>query len=721
MITRIFRNDIITKNIVKELILQNHLEDNKTTIIIEKKYNYDNINLFHNIFIDDGKEIFIKETILQHRYINNFDICVIDQSSTNKFTSISNNLKISIYLEISGWKIEISAIHDNFTDKKIKEFIKHNEEKISTARFIIDLNDWNFTISATYNERVDDIEIKRIINILNTPVETIMDFNAEINTLAKEILGLSLEKSQYSMGEITSNVKPLTKKKYSDIFPPIGFIISEKIDGLMCILSVNNKNFALLSSNNILFQGKTSKISEKTYVIGEFVQSINTFYIFDVLVDNGNNISNTENLSERIAHIDGIISRLADIPLIISKTHSEEIKSIDNLKSQFERCFSGEKKSDGIIIAEIATTFNNKKPLKWKPPEQLSIDFLAKSCPIKYLDKYECIEGKKLFILFSTIDYKTFKRFGLTFPDYYRSIFANIKSDVFPFPPPFRNNLLYSSDDIDGKIVELVYDKMTNQWKLLKIRYDRDPNIFYGNFYLIAGDLWEEIRNEFKFEYLYNGIPGDEKIYNEENNKIKKLIKHTMRRFHYSKKIPNITSIGKITEPLDVVTLLTRQDVNNKYKKIISQYNPPGILEGDQDLIIVDLVKEYNDLLGNIKLFERMLVLFNRALKHNGTLLLIFPQYNPTLSSPKIRILEEKLLFQEKISIGSFSLKIIDSKKTDDIIIYTINNVENFKFFMDYHKFRFEENLSSIIHNIRYLKIMNIGAVLFERIVVPHT
>lgn len=147
-------------------------------------------------------------------------------------------------------------------------------------------------------------------------------------------------------------------------------------------------------------------------------------------------------------------------------------------------------------------SYNEMKVYKYKPVDKLTIDFLIKKCPQKLLGIKPFINktGSKgtLYILFCGISKKQYTKLNLRFIRYYENIFGDSIKDEDYFPIQFEPSdkqfsyLFWGEPDLDGKIGEFLY--LNKEWRLQKIRDDRQVELkrgnYYGNNYKIAELIW---------------------------------------------------------------------------------------------------------------------------------------------------------------------------------------------------------------------------------------
>lgn len=294
-----------------------------------------------------------------------------------------------------------------------------------------------------------------------------------------------------------NNPTPLTKTIFiKDVIPNIdNYYLTIKADGLRCFLLINESYIKYITSENTKYVQIPNTFSEQYIFDCELVNDI--IYIFDVIVYKNENIAFEAFTSryKKMLDFETILNNknITDIRIkqfykLNIKDYQKTIINLHNYKKSY--------KTDGLIFVESTKDYNLTVNLKWKPPEMLTIDFLA----IRIKDNQ--------YILLNGIKSNIMKQFRLT-PN---TIFLNmvdsllIKANKDYAPVPFYNSLKPSiyhyihtnSEDLNGHIIELSLDKNIN-WVFHRIRHDRDMELkngyYYGNNYKVAETTLASILN----------------------------------------------------------------------------------------------------------------------------------------------------------------------------------------------------------------------------------
>lgn len=323
--------------------------------------------------------------------------------------------------------------------------------------------------------------------------------------------------NEFGIKQLSNQVIELNKITYlTDLYPKItDYYITDKIDGKRTILYLTNNNSYAVSDKLELLKIKTENIC-----ILDTEKYDNDYYIFDVMVINGKNIIE-EPFEERKKNFE-YFERLPNIKL------KPFIKLTENYKEQIH-LFKLENKPydvDGIIFTPSDGLYDTMKVYKYKPPEQLTIDFLIKKDPFKNGKAPGSAFG--VYYLLCGVAKNVFFKLRLRFVNGYDKIFPNINRNNLPqyFPIHFqpssnKHAYYFNSNDanLDGQVGEFIYDMKTKSWILKKIRYDRKIEVergnYFGNNYKIAEFIWMAYSDPLNIENI-----DDSKVYFQEHDNV---------------------------------------------------------------------------------------------------------------------------------------------------------------------------------------------------------
>lgn len=302
--------------------------------------------------------------------------------------------------------------------------------------------------------------------------------------------------------QLGNQVKALSKTKYVELLQDIdNYYITVKTDGLRCFLMISSKYIKYITSEDVIYL-QIQNIFANQYIFDcEIINS--KIFIFDTIVYNDINVS-TQSFQHRYKLLtefqdklrSGGLTEFIEVKQFTKLTIANYQNSILNLyKMQTQKSFD-KLIFDGLIFIEINKNYNRTINLKWKPPEYLTIDFLALKTE------------SNQYILAVGIKYSLLKLFNIVVDPTFKSLLntVDINQNENYVPIPFYNSLIpniynytHSDDtDLNGHIIELSLNKdMT--WVFHRIRYDRDVELksgsYYGNNYKVAETTLASIIN----------------------------------------------------------------------------------------------------------------------------------------------------------------------------------------------------------------------------------
>jgi hypothetical protein len=256
------------------------------------------------------------------------------------------------------------------------------------------------------------------------------------------------------------------------------FLLTLKTDNVQGIYLIEKDSIWKLSDN-----AESTNLYDGEYMSTDSDSKI--FYAFDVLIHNGNNVTD-KSLPERL-----ILLKDANMTLDKIKIIPKEYYTDGDLFKRLESAYADYKKSsiklDGLILQPLGGYRSDAK--KWKPADMLTIDFLMRK------------SGKEFELL-------THVRDG-----------QNIKYEPFHLKYKGKDNI--DGKLIDGKIVEcrIKGDKV----ELIRFRNDKvEPNSSY-----VADKVWETIQNPIDVDTLLGRNLALIRRYNQivKYNLIRKYIK----------------------------------------------------------------------------------------------------------------------------------------------------------------------------------------------------
>lgn len=354
-----------------------------------------------------------------------------------------------------------------------------------------------------------------------------MLYQEQIYNIATWILGKEAaevyRRPTHRLKRLLNDAIAMSKNDYSAVWPPVGWFITDKADGLRAVVMRDGKmTYVIMSDSMLTYEGAEG--SGVTIcdceMIGDIVGKY-TLHVFDVMVLNNVNVS-ASGFETRITHIvdaakivsellpvgceasPKVYERLGDDPTIYEKT----------FRTVYEREYPYS--LDGLILVRPGDSYNDTLNYKWKPLSQNTIDFVTVKCPKTMLgmSPYMIRPGKTLYLLCVGLSARARDVLGVPVLNALKTVIecTNTRGYCPVQFSPSANTLAYlwwaDSDEYDRKIVELVQDPAASDpldmWKLVRVRTDRfmEDN-YYGNDYKTAESIYMNYVDPFDFDALW--------------------------------------------------------------------------------------------------------------------------------------------------------------------------------------------------------------------------
>lgn len=298
--------------------------------------------------------------------------------------------------------------------------------------------------------------------------------------------------------KITNPVITLTSKNINNILKD--HCVTEKTDGENNFIYIDNKNVFLINDRSEIKKLSLTLTNPKlanSLINGEYIDYLNTFYAFDILIYSKKDLTNTP-FTQRYKYLQELntsFTESSDMKIKSKKFYMKDvIKSADTIYNNTKFDY----KIDGLVFTPLNTGFRDTI-YKWKPLHQLTVDFLVKQSPY----------NKDEFFLYNTINKKDLQKYNINTDDDHEKLFPMYPRDGFYVPIKFQmpniNKKLYivkNNKLKDNTVVEFFYED--NTWKIERLRVDKTENYqksmrmkrFWGpNAYGVAFDNWEALHN----------------------------------------------------------------------------------------------------------------------------------------------------------------------------------------------------------------------------------
>ena len=529
-------------------------------------------------------EYFKKERLMQPimipDYIKYF-VGISTETPINPFPSSNNSLlrfKLRLSVDLSAdWRLDMTAVcSGQFSELKNDLKNIRNDlfsQKITPRTF----TSANHSCISSYEIEIEYIGkeppsvesfniVQEVFTLFNPNYVSEINYQNEIYRIAKEIHPRPemFKKHRHRLKQLTNQVVSLQLQSYvTEIYPPMGYFVTEKLDGQRCVISLRDKLRVLKSDGMEEYEVHSTDDDDLVPLIVDTERIGNEFWIFDVMTFETNiskrgfadrmqyiekvatylnslsfvdDSPKTRNVATRTVSAESstmsnaktkIVDNVAEkdsktaptVPATKLTFHAKSYVVIQDLKRDFEEVYHRDHHTiDGLIITAPGSPYIETPNYKWKPLEMTTIDFLSVRCPDSLLGAlpYKVVPGMTLYLLFVGVSPAMKENLGLGLIHNYRSIFPQTQKDYFPIQfSPSQNPLaylFYSTEDIDRKIVELsISDAIPPglptgvlPWKFHRVREDRKmEKNYFGNDFRIAELTYQNFINPFEFKNLY--------------------------------------------------------------------------------------------------------------------------------------------------------------------------------------------------------------------------
>jgi hypothetical protein len=371
-------------------------------------------------------------------------------------------------------------------------------------------------------------------------IKNILYYDLMLQSIAK-VLNAKIRKTGLSIKSILPSAETLTRTEYNKIFPPIGYYISRKADGERALLiSLNCGTVFLITDkleqlNNFDVHHSGGMFIPINAIEGEILKGkYNEFLAYDILVFNGNNITNV-GYASRIPKIVECCKIFTKLPIKVSPKPPHLIT--EDLNRSFKNIL--EEKfpfpEDGFVLTSPDMDYYSTKNYKIKSHN--TIDFLAVKLPAKLYMKFpiekDLLTSSVVYLLFCSTNESTIANMGMSKLDHYNEIFShkNFRGRIpIQFAPSDNPNayIWYATKTEDKLLTEYTESKRNPikgswvivelnpvkihakyvEWKFIKIRDDRydEPNYFGNDFTRVAAVNWSVCQDPLKLEEMHIGV-----------------------------------------------------------------------------------------------------------------------------------------------------------------------------------------------------------------------
>ena len=350
-----------------------------------------------------------------------------------------------------------------------------------------------------------------------------------------------------SLKRLLPAVTALSAVAYAPLYPPTGFFLLDKADGVRALASAHDGVLRFLPVGGAMEEFSAPEggaaparpPSGGTVVDGEYVGGV--LYAFDVLVLRGENLTG-RGYEDRVARLGDAVAALGGFGLALEAKPMVHLTAStpEALRAQFrDPALVGRPyATDGWILTRPGKPYLETDAYKWKPPAHTTIDLLARRPPPAAMGHPPFVDapGCRLHFLFAGISRELFRALSLELVDGYSELFPSAAGRPY-FPAQFSPSdapraFLYQHPDappagdsgwvrdVDGQVLELRCAEGCRaagglglpSWELVRVRADRASELqtgtYFGNDFRVAELSWLNYVAPFPEAQLWEGIPS---------------------------------------------------------------------------------------------------------------------------------------------------------------------------------------------------------------------
>lgn len=325
---------------------------------------------------------------------------------------------------------------------------------------------------------------------------------------------------QVGLKQLLPAALALTRSDYMKIYPPVGYYVTDKADGVRTVAVTRGQELQVLGKD-LKARTLPAGVPPPQTTLVDCEQVGETLYVFDVMVCDGQTLHDRP-LEERLARLEDACTA---VRLYGQKAEPKQYRVLANrdpasLRAVFEATRDQKRpyRTDGLILVRPGQNYMNTVTYKWKPSSENTIDFLVRRD-----------EAADRYLLFVGIGEQTFRQLGLRHCRGYRDLFPATEASYFPTlfqPATAPEAYVYTPkelpqgfpDSLDGLVVEFrcaggclgaAGRGAAVEWEPVRVREDRArEQRYYGNDFRTAEAVWSNYMDPFSFEHLYDGPAG---------------------------------------------------------------------------------------------------------------------------------------------------------------------------------------------------------------------
>ena len=335
-----------------------------------------------------------------------------------------------------------------------------------------------------------------VLHLTNPTYMATAQMQSELHRVASLFIDVPVLLQRYLSGEwglkqLTLPAVAPTRGQYADIYPPVGYYVTDKAHGVHALAIVDAGRLVLIAPGVVppmrewqcaAADGAAEDATRAaltgayTVVEGEVIDGANEgdlrFLAFDVLSSRGENLTSRP-FEERHRELGAATAAVAacctaaraaplgeelgavsagDAPPACLQVEVKPFLHLssadpDALSAQFDEIYHRKGRTydvDGLVLYGPGQPYSSTPVYKWKPFEEVSNDFLARRPPASVRGRYPFVDlpGHELYFLYVGISREMFRKFGMDYGPGYRDLFpAHVRStqeDNAYFPIQFQ-------------------------------------------------------------------------------------------------------------------------------------------------------------------------------------------------------------------------------------------------------------------------------------------
>lgn len=438
--------------------------------------------------------------------------------------TITHTLKSSEFNKERAYQIKAAMFPLGATPQTIVKLI---DDKVATG-YEIELEYVGTKSNLTLNDLPQDLlDLDFYVHPTDQHLTTTESNHRDsvLKAIYLQLKGHESSNQDLTVKQLTNQAVLLTKYIWTTIYPPVGYYLTPKIDGLRTIVYATTGSILVISGVNVMDLGAvatgTSICDAEAITVTSGEVSHLEIHVFDVMVVDSVNVT-SKPFNERLSYIDQVVqelssaaTRAASTTIFVAK-HYVTITNL-NLSTAFKDMYGDGHNLDGLIITTPDRDYWSTKNYKWKPYSHMTIDFYA-VLPTKewFKDYMNTVEHpSRTYILFVSVWGSDLKYLGLRPMKGYKQLFASQykfvtgqRSTPIQFSPSMNASAyVYVADEdvppLDRKIVELKRSADQRRWEFVRIRTDRAADKgYWGNAFHVAEETYMNYIDKFEIEDL---------------------------------------------------------------------------------------------------------------------------------------------------------------------------------------------------------------------------